>query len=608
MSVSVGQWLPQLGMPALAGGTAFAVAFALTPLVRLAAVRRGLVGRPTEARWGRRLTARLGGVAMLLGFLAATLAWVAPSAPVVALLIGTVLAGALGLLDDVRGLPPYTKLVGQLIVGCIVVLGGIRLEAIPWLWLSIPVSVLWFVFVMNAMNLLDNMDGLAAGIGALAAASCLAHGVVTGQGLVVSLAAVVLGACLGFLQFNFPPAKIYMGDVGSHFLGLSLATLAILGNRAPSTHLLGVLAVPVLLLAVPIFDTCFVTVQRLVHRQHPFVGGRDHVSHRLAILGLSTRQTVLALYGVSAVVGLLSLVSASWQPLPTLALGAAVLTALLVFGMYLTKVNVYREARGPLPAPVSPRKPVTLIETMLLHKRRLVEVLVDFGILSSAYVVAYLLRFEGQLTADLQQLIAQSLPVLLVVKLGCFAGCGLYRGVWRYMSLADLTRIFRASVLGSVLSSLALLFLWRFEGYSRAVLVIDWTLSFLGVAGSRVVERLLDEWIVSAQPADRPVVLIGAGDTGERVLRYLRYEHTPRRRVVGFLDDDRLKHGSHIRGVPVLGDRSRLAALLRQHDVREVLVAIADPPGELLEHVRRTCEPLGVGWKVVTAGVTDAVG
>ena len=586
------------------GGTAFLLAFLLTPIVRAVALRYGWVSRPLQERWGRRVTARLGGVAMVLSFLGTTLLWLPLQQEVTALLIGVALVALLGLVDDLRRLPPYTKLVGQLLIGCLVVLAGVRINLIGWAWLSIPLSVLWFVLLMNAFNLLDNMDGLAAGIGALAAGLCLFHAAREGEWLVASLSASIGGACLGFLRFNFPPAKIYMGDTGSHFIGLSLATLALLGPWSRSTQLMSVLTVPVFVLAVPIFDTCFVTIQRLRHGQHPFTGGKDHVSHRLAILGLSARQTALALYVVSALLGFLGIVSVDLRPLQAAVVWLLVLTVLVLLGRYLSQVKVYRIEPQPAMTMVSePTVPATFIETMLLHKRRLLEILVDFSLISSAYVLAYLLRFEGALSGDLQRLILQSLPLILVVKIACFAGCGLYRGVWRYFGLWDVIAMFKAVILGSVLSSLGVLYLWRFEGYSRAVFVIDGMLTFLAVAGSRVVERLLDGWISTSVERRTPVLILGAGDTGARVLRSLHDARPSERRVIGFLDDDARKWGDRIHGVPVLGSRTRLAELLEAERVREVLIAISDPPGDLLQYIQRCCEPRHVAWRVVIAGV-----
>ncbi|MBI4342350.1 MAG: hypothetical protein HY599_03165 [Candidatus Omnitrophica bacterium] len=599
--------LHSMALAAFAGATAFAVAFLLTPWVRSLAVRLGRIEKPVEDRWGRRVIARLGGVAMYAGLAVSIPLWVPLHGPVAGLLAGLTLVFALGLVDDLRRMRPYTKLIAQLLIGCVVVIGGIRVELPQWPWLAVPLSVLWFVLVMNAFNLLDNMDGLAAGEGAIAAAFCALHALRTGQWTVAAVAMATSGVCLGFLRYNFPPAKIFMGDSGSHLLGLTLAALALLGSWHQSTRLLSVLAVPTLVLAVPIFDTCFVTLQRLSHRVHPFVGGTDHVSHRLAILGLSTRQTVLALYAVSAGLGAISLVSAELRLLPGLALWLSVVMVLVLVGRFLARVNVYQLTPAPAHRePAEPGAPATVIETMLLHKRRLVEILVDFCLVSSAYVFAHLLRFEGVITGDLQRLIVQSLPVLLAIKLLCFAGCGLYREVWRYIGLTDVLTVFKAVTLGSALSSLALLYLWRFQGYSRAVLVIDWMLTFLAVGGSRVAERLLDEWIASLAERKTTVLLIGAGDTGVRVLRYLNAEAHPGKRVVGFLDDDPATHGSRLHGCEVLGGRRLLPQALETYGVREVLITIVDPPGDLLREVRRCCEPRGVAWRVVTAGVTSA--
>ncbi len=595
----------QLGIGWLAGLTALLVTLMLTPLVREMAVRFGWVARPVGDRWGRRAVARLGGVAMFAGFVTAVLIWAPLEPRVIGLLGGTVLVFLLGLLDDIRRMPAHTKLVGQLLIGCVVVLSGIRVEVSAWPWLSIPLSVFWFVLVMNAFNLLDNMDGLAAGVGAIAAAFCVVHAALAGERIVAMLAVILCGTCLGFLLLNFPPAKIYMGDSGSHFLGLSLAALALLGGWRHSTHLLSVLAVPSLILAVPIFDTCFVTVQRLAHRLHPFVGGRDHVSHRLAILGLSTRQTVIALYGLSASLGVLSVVSLSLRPLATVVMWLFALTGFVLVGSYLSNVKVYRLSRTPAEAEEEPDRPVTLIDTMLMHKRRLVEILVDFVLVGGVYVVAYLLRFEGALTRDLQQLIVQSLPVILVVKLTSFAACGVYRGIWRYLSLPDVVTVFKAVTLGSVGSALAVLYLWRFGGYSRAVFIIDWMLTFFAVGGSRVLERLLDEWISAASAQGTPLVIIGAGDTGARVLRALKDEGHARR-VIGLLDDNVRTHGDRIHGVPVLGGRGRLPELIQGAGVREILIAMSDPPGELLHYIQRCCEPHGASWKIVTAGIMHA--
>ena len=588
----------------LAAGSAFVVTLAFTPVVRRVALHIGCVDRPSGERWAKRVVARLGGVAMFAGYLVAISVWVSLNRTMVGLLCASLLIFLLGIVDDLRRLQPYTKLLWQLVVGCVLVMFGIRIELIPWTWLSVPLSIFWFVLIMNAFNLLDNMDGLAAGIGAIAAGFCAVHAATTGQWTIAGMASILSGTCVGFLWNNFPPAKIYMGDSGSHLLGLNLAALALLGTWRHSTQLLTIMAIPVLVLAVPIFDTCFVTIQRLVNRTHPFRGGKDHVSHRLAILGLSQRQTVLVLYVVSAVFGMVSLLSVRVGGLPAIVIAFLVVAVVALAGAYLAKVKVYEvRSRGSLvgASVEDGDRPATFINTMLLHKRRLLEVVLDFSLIGSAYVAAHLLRFEATLTGDLQRLIVRSLPLILIVKLSCFVGVGLYRGVWRYVGLADLVTIFKGATLGSIGSAIALLYLWRFEGFSRAVFIIDWLLLFVTVSGSRVAERFVNEWIISSAEGAVPALIIGAGDTGELALRQMKQNGQWKRRVVGFLDDDVRKQGARIHGRVVLGTRKALPDVLQVYGVQEVFIAMGKPPAELVEQVRRTCETQGVRWRLVSA-------
>ena len=251
-SLILSQTMMDLGRVGLAGLTALLITLLLTPMVRLTAVRFGWIVKPVESRWGRRVIARLGGVAMFVGFVVPTAVWAPWEPSVLALLGGVSLVFLVGLVDDFHRIPPYAKLMAQLLIGCGMVLSGIRLAPVPWVWMSIPLSVLWFVFVMNAFNLLDNMDGLAAGVGAIAAGFCVLHAALAGQWMVATLAGIVSGVCLGFLRYNFPPAKIFMGDSGSHLLGLSLATVVLMERQPHSTQVLSILAVPALVLAVPI--------------------------------------------------------------------------------------------------------------------------------------------------------------------------------------------------------------------------------------------------------------------------------------------------------------------------------------------------------------------
>jgi len=512
------------------------------------------------------------------------------------LLAAGLLMTVTGLLDDFKRLNPYAKLIAQIIAGCLVVLSGIQVD-VAIMWLAIPLTIGWLVLVMNAFNLMDNMDGLSAGVGVIAAGFCIWHAVDAQQWLIAVLLASLAGSTLGFLRYNLPPAKIFMGDTGSQLLGLGVGALALMGSWGKSTHLLGILAFPTLLLAVPIFDTCFVAIQRFAHGRHPFEGGTDHSSHRLGILGLTTRQVVFTLYALSAAFGAISILMASQGDLMIIGIWLVAVGLFLLAGAYLARVTVYA---GAQPIPEGPKVP--LIETMLMHKRRLVEVAVDFVLICAAFVFAHLLRFEATLTPNLEGLIFKALPWIIVIKMACFVACGLYRGVWRYISIPDMVNVIKAVGLGSILSALLVLFLWRFEGYSRAVFIIDGLLLFLFIGGARMTEPLLNEWITASLEGFKPVLIVGAGDTGELILQQVKIDRIGSRRTIGFLDDDTAKQGTRIHGIPVLGTRHELSRILQEHRIREVLIAIRRPPAELVAHIQSTCEAQQIAWSV--AGIT----
>lgn len=581
-----------LGIGLVAVGS-YGLTYLSTPWVRRMALLTGCVARPAQDRWGRRVVPRLGGLPIGLTFLAA-LGWAGLHD---SRMIGLAAAGSLilvvGLIDDFKRLPPHVKLTAQILAGCLVVRAGIQVD-VGTSWLTIPWTIVWLVLTMNAFNLMDNMDGLSAGIGAIAAGFFAWHTFQTGQGPMAILFASLAGSTFGFLRYNLPPAKIFMGDTGSQILGLGLGALSLMGTWHQPARLLGILALPTLLLAVPIFDTFFVTVQRLIHGRHPFQGGIDHLSHRLGVLGLTPRQVVFTLYGLTAAFGAVSLFLVNQNPLTITGTWLLAIGVLLMLGAYLAKVRVYA---GPPPAFLETK--VTLVETMLMHKRRLLEATVDFSLICACYVMAHALRFEGSFSPDLEVLILQSLPWVIGAKMVCFLVCGLYRGIWRYITLSDLVNIFKAVTLGSVLSALVVLYLWRFEGYSRAVFIIDGMLLFMAVSGSRLVEPLLNEWLSHTEGRTRPVLIVGAGDTGELILRQLKVERGGNRRVIAFLDDDPAKLGDRIHGIPILGSRRDLGRIVQEFQIAEVFIAIRRPPEDLVRQIRGYCEENSLSWRVV---------
>jgi UDP-GlcNAc:undecaprenyl-phosphate GlcNAc-1-phosphate transferase len=280
------------------GITAFLLAVLATPALRRTALRLELVDRPEARKLHASPIPLLGGVA-IYGAVIGSLLLAPHRAELVqlaAILLGASWVSFWGLWDDRFGLPPAAKLLAQLAAAAALVASGVHVALPGPAFVDVAVTLLWVVGVTNAFNLLDNMDGLAAGVGAVAAAAFALMAAMNGQLLVGSLAAAVLGACLGFLIHNFNPARIFMGDTGSLFIGFLMAALGI-KLRFPANVVWVTWMVPVLVLGVPVFDTTLVVLSRLRRRRNPLTTpGKDHVSHRLERLGWSHREAVLLLY------------------------------------------------------------------------------------------------------------------------------------------------------------------------------------------------------------------------------------------------------------------------------------------------------------------------
>jgi UDP-GlcNAc:undecaprenyl-phosphate GlcNAc-1-phosphate transferase len=300
---------------------AFALAVLLTPLVKKFAFRIGAVDVPNARKVHTRIMPRLGGLAIYASFAFVILLFLmlVPDKYLLASnrnLIGALLTGGtiivlLGALDDRFDLSAKLKLLVQTAAACVVVFGfdihmnfvnipfGAAMQPIAD-WIGIPLTILWIVGVTNAINLIDGLDGLAAGVSAIAIASIMGMGVIMGNGTVVLLSIVLLGSILGFLIFNFHPAKIFMGDSGALFLGFSLAMLSMLGFKQIT---LISFVTPLLIIGVPLSDTFFAIVRRLVNKKPIMKADKGHLHHCLQQLGFSHRQTVLIIYGIAAFFG-----------------------------------------------------------------------------------------------------------------------------------------------------------------------------------------------------------------------------------------------------------------------------------------------------------------
>jgi UDP-GlcNAc:undecaprenyl-phosphate GlcNAc-1-phosphate transferase len=550
---------------------------------------RQVVAAPRADRWHTRSTPLLGGSGIVAGLLAAAGVALAAGLIPASRELGGILGGCAilylaGLWDDVHRLPPLAKIGAQLGASALVLAAGVRVEIVSNDVAATALGVLWLVGMTNAFNLLDNMDGLAATLAAIACAFFAIDAyTVHPSHLVAVLALGVCFACLGFLPYNLRlrrPAAVFMGDSGSQVLGFALAALGLASSWNVAGSTVATLLLPVLVLAVPILDTTLVTVVRLLEGRPVTRGGRDHTSHRLVYQGLSDKRAVVLLGVVSAALGLTSLAYKVLDDTRITLAGVLITFAfLLQFGSYLADVN----------HPPAPEGATSFLRSLLVHRRRLIEVLVDFALITASFTIAYIIRVEGTGTVWQRHIFNLSLPAILVARYVVFFAFGLYRGVWRYAGARDAGSIFSAVVLSE---AAAFVFMWltiTWNGFPRGTYLIDALLCTMLIGASRFWERGVAHALrtLVARGAQRRTLIVGAGQSGRSLLRELR--ETPGERVLGFVDDDVALRGRRIQAVPVVGTLDQIGWLLGRLAPDAVLVTIPEAPRESLDAVVEAC-------------------
>ena len=305
---------------ALLGG--FFVSFLMCPMVKSFAYKMGAIDVPKDnRRMHKKPVPRLGGLAIFLGFIVSMLLFVKIDHQMQGILLGASIIVVLGVVDDMSPLRAYFKFCVQIFAALVAVFHGVVIQTLsnpnvfaesPYWdlgWLAVPITVLWIVGITNAVNLIDGLDGLACGVSTISAISMLVIALLVSEGDVALVMASLVGACLGFLPFNKNPAKMFMGDTGSTFLGYILATISIQGLF--KYYAIVSFAVPFLILGLPMFDTRFAIIRRLAHGQNPMAPDRGHIHHRLIDMGLNQKQAVAALYVISSILGLSAVVLTS---------------------------------------------------------------------------------------------------------------------------------------------------------------------------------------------------------------------------------------------------------------------------------------------------------
>ncbi len=322
---------------------AFACSFIMTPVVKRFAFKIKAIDVPKDnRRMHKTPIPRLGGLAIIFGFMMSTIFFGAMTKSLASILIGAMIIAAMGIIDDVKALDAKPKFLIQIIAALIVVLWGeVRIEVftnpivwsgVPYLilpyWVSVIVSVLWIAFITNAVNFIDGLDGLAAGVSAIMSVSLVFISARLGEYSESIIGIALMGACFGFLPYNFNPAKIFMGDTGSTFLGFILATLSIQGVF--KSYAVISFAVPLLILGLPLFDAIFAMIRRISKGQSPMQADRGHLHHRLIDMGFSQKQTVFILYAISGILGISAVVLAESGALRAILLLICVIVFLLI--------------------------------------------------------------------------------------------------------------------------------------------------------------------------------------------------------------------------------------------------------------------------------------
>jgi len=328
---------------------AFVISFAMTPVVRQFAMRSGVgVDIPKDNRRMHKVPiARIGGLAIFLGFLVSVLIFANINIEIRGILIGLVIIVVLGLIDDITPLPAILKFVVQIIAALIPVLHGVKIEFLMNLnvfsstpyWslngLSIPITIFWIVAITNSVNFIDGLDGLAAGVSSISAISMLVIALLVSEPNIAVIMAALAGACIGFMPYNLNPAKIFMGDVGATAIGYILATISIQGLF--KFYAIVSFAVPFLILALPLFDEIFAVLRRLLKGQNPMSPDKGHVHHRLIDMGFSQKQAVAIMYTLSGILGLTAVVlTASGEIRAILLVVAFIVAAFIGIRAYLS--------------------------------------------------------------------------------------------------------------------------------------------------------------------------------------------------------------------------------------------------------------------------------
>ncbi|HEX9367465.1 MAG TPA: hypothetical protein VF921_12605 [Vicinamibacterales bacterium] len=562
---------------------AAAVSFGVSALVRRIGVQRGLVVAPRPDRWHRRPTPTYGGIGVLAGLLAGVAAGGVVSMAAAPVLASGLALFAIGWYDDRAPMSAIAKMVTSLAVAAFFVMSLTGFTGTPIQASLTIVAILAFAGIDNAINLLDNMDGLAGSVAAIAAVGlALAFPAELGPA-VVGLLFALAGGLAGFLWWNRPQARLFMGNCGSLSVGGIIAACAVLAVVRAGTFRAFVMAV--LVLVVPIFDSAFVLLLRRLAGRSTTRGNIDHTSHRLVAAGFTERAALASLVAIGAAGTGAALVARNYAGSVWL-LPSIFAVALALLAVSLARVPAYGgdDFRALQNAPFAP------LLNDLTFRWHAGEVLLDMVLITICYYASYRIRFEGAALTAFLGSFSRSLPAIVGCQLAALYASGLYTRMWSTFGLHDVATVIRAVTGGMVLSVLAVTYVFKFEAFSRSVFIIDAVLLVAAIVVTRSSVQVFGQLAARSNPRRQRVAIYGAGTRGQLLVREFLANEGWSRLPVAFIDDDRWKRLRRIVGVPVKGGSDELEAILTDTAVEEVLISAPAIDAAHEARVRAICE------------------
>jgi UDP-GlcNAc:undecaprenyl-phosphate GlcNAc-1-phosphate transferase len=573
------------------------ISLIITPWIIQLARRVGAIDQPNARKIHSYPVPRLGGVAIYMSFFLSLgiLRLIDPGFHKMVLLgqprgvmliAGLVLILGLGIFDDLRPRTPIEKLLVQLVAATLVYVAGFRITSttVPLAKgvfnlgvLQYPVTLLWIVGITNAFNLIDGLDGLAGGVAVITGFTISAISLLGGDISTTTMAVLLAGAVVGFLRYNFNPAKIFLGDSGSLFVGFALAVFSMRSSTKGSAAL--AILVPILCLGLPIMETLLSMLRRLLGSLLPdkakstsfiskvasmFSPDIGHIHHQLIALGISHRKVVLLLYVVSCAFGVGAFVA-------TITTNIGV--SLIIIAVAVATVVGVRQLRYREMAVL--RNGVLLpIYDWPLMNRRVFQGFLDLAFILVAYVTAFYVVNRGALPIAAEQTLFLTLPFVCGIKLLVLYLSGQYRGTFRHLGIGDVLRTLKAVIFAELITGAVLCFLpepWRVR--DLPLLLLDFYLFLSLVAGIRISFQVLNYLFHRDYNGGKRVLIYGADAHGALVLQQILHDDTLNLSPVGFLDDSPQLEGHRFHGFPVYGGHWILRQLIKKIKVEEILLS-----------------------------------